>query len=156
MKISGLDKKILLQLIKNSRQPVSAIAKKVGTTRQTVAKRIRVLKDLDIIRSFTVKPRPEYFDLSIKAFIFLKEEPKSELRKRNAEFIKKLPQVSEFYRIFGRNDAVVEVWTRDKDELTKLVEKIHRLKGIRSTETFIVHSTYKYKPEDPFIWVLKE
>ena len=35
-------------------------------------------------------------------------------------------------------------------ELTDLVKKIHDLNGVKETETFIVHSTVKDKPEEPF------
>jgi hypothetical protein len=33
--------------------------------------------------------------------------------------------------------------------LTEFVKKLHSLEGVRETETFIVHSTIKDKPEDP-------
>ena len=44
---------------------------------------------------------------------------------------------------------------KDDKELTNLIKKIHRLKGVRETETFIVHSTVKDDPKDPFVQVLK-
>jgi len=49
----------------------------------------------------------------------------------------------------------LQVWTRNSEELTALVKKIHRLKGVRETETFIVHSTVKDNPEESFAQVLK-
>jgi DNA-binding Lrp family transcriptional regulator len=38
---------------------------------------------------------------------------------------------------------------KNNKDLTDLVKKIHDLKGVKETETFIVHSTIKDKPEDP-------
>jgi DNA-binding Lrp family transcriptional regulator len=73
-----------------------------------------------------------------------------ELRRKNEETIKQWPQVSEFCRLFGKYDSIVEVLVKDNKELTDLVKKLHGLKGVRETETFIVHSTVKDKPEDPF------
>jgi len=150
-----LDRKILLQLIKDSEQPVTKIAKKVGASRQTVAKKIERLKAEGVIASFTAKLSPEKFGLSTKAYILLHEDSREELRRKNMAAIKQFHQVTEFYRLFGRYSAILEVLVRDSTELTKLVKRIHRLKGVRETETFIVHSAAKDMPKAPFLQILK-
>jgi DNA-binding Lrp family transcriptional regulator len=150
-----LDAKILLQLMKNCNQPVSEIARKVGATRQTVAKKIEQFKASGVISAFVARLDPQKFGLNTRAYVFLREDPRVELRRRNEETIKNLYQVSEFHRLFGRYSAVLEVWTKDSGELATLVKKIHRLKGVRETETFIVHSAVKNVPEAPFVWVLE-
>ena len=150
-----LDRKILLQLVKNSEQPIKEIAAKVGASRQTVAKKIGQLKAKGAIVSFTARLNPEKFGLTTKAYILLREDPRAELRRKNEAAIKKFHQVTEFYRLFGRYSAVLEVLVRDSRELTKLVKRIHGLKGVRETETFIVHSTVKDEPEAPFVQILK-
>ena len=150
-----LDRKILLQLLKNSGQPVKEIAKKVGASRQTVAKKIEQLRAEGIITSFTAKLDPEKLGLGTKAYVLLREDPRSELRRKNEIVIKQFHQVTEFYRFFGRYSAVLEVLVRNSKELTKLVKRIHGLKGVKETETFIVHSAVKNVPEAPFVQVLK-
>jgi DNA-binding Lrp family transcriptional regulator len=150
-----LDKEILLQLIEDGEQPAYQIAKKVGTTRQTVAKKIAQFKEAEIINSFAPKLNPEKFGLATNAYVFLREDPRTMLRKKNEEAIKKFHEVSGFYRLFGRYSAILEVRVRDSKELTNLVKKIHGLKGVRETETFIVHSTVKDEPESPFLRALK-
>lgn len=155
MEKSRLDKKILLELIKDSEQSLSEIARKAGTTRQTVAKKIKQLKESEAVGPPTPRLDPEKFGLTTKAYIFLREDPRGELRKKDEEAIKKFYQVSEFYRLFGRYSAVLEVWVKDSKELTSLVKRIHKLKGVRETETFIVHSTVKNEPEAPFVGILK-
>lgn len=150
-----MDKKILLQLVKNSGQPVKEIAKKVGASRQTVAKKIEQLKVTGAITSFTARLNPEKLGLATKAYILLREDPRAGLRRKNEEVIKQFHQVTEFYRLFGRYSAVLEVLVKDSRELTKLVKRIHGLKGVRETETFLVHSTVKNAPEAPFVQVLK-
>ena len=155
MRKIGLEEKILLELLKDSGQPVSRIARKIGATRQTVAKKIELLKRLGVIDSFTVRLAPEKFGLSTRAFVFVRENPKIDVRRRNEEVLKKIPQVSSFHRLFGKYSAILEVWSRSSRELGSIVKKIHSLKGIEETETFIVHSTIKDKSEDPFIEVLR-
>lgn len=150
-----LDKKILLQIIKNAEQPVSEIAEKVGTTRQTVAKKINQFREGGVVSSFTAKLDPKKLGLGTKAYVFLREDPRVELRQRNEKVIKKMYQVSGFYRLFGRYSAILEVWTKNSGGLTALVKRIHKLKGVRETETFIVHSTVKDNPEETLAHVLK-
>jgi len=155
IEMKKLDKEILLQLIEDSKLPAHQIAKNVGTTRQTVAKKIAQFKEAGIINSFTPKLNPEKFGLATKAYVFLREDPRTELRKKNEDMIKKFHDVSGFYRLFGRYSAILEVRAKDDKELSNLIKKIHGLAGVRETETFIVHSIVKDRPEDPFVQVLK-
>ena len=155
MPIKDLDKKILKQLLKDSRKSLSELATKVGATRQTIAKKIDYFIDSELVRSFTVKLDQEKLGLSIKAYVLIKEEPKSEYREKNEMMIKDLPEVASFYYLFGRYDAVAEVLVKDKEELTNLVKKIHKLEGIRETETLIIHSIVKDSSEDPLLKILE-
>ncbi len=155
IRMKKLDKEILLQLIEDSEQPTYQIAKKVGTTRQTVAKKIAQFKEAGIISSFVPKLNPEKFGLATKAYVFLREDPRTELRRKNEDAIKKFHEVSGFYRLFGRYSAILEVRVRGSKELTNLVKRIHGLRGVRETETFIVHSSVKDMPEAPFVQILK-
>jgi DNA-binding Lrp family transcriptional regulator len=90
-----------------------------------------------------------------KAYVFLREDPQTILRKKNEATIRKFHEVSGFYRLFGRYSAILEVRTKNDKELTSLVKKIHGLRGVRETETFIVHSIIKDAPEEPFVKILK-
>ena len=154
LKIKDLDKKIILQLLMDARQPIFQIAKNVGATRQTVARKIDELCSSGLISSFAPKLEPEKFGLGIQAYIFMREDPRSDLRRKNEEAIKGFPEVSEFHRVFGEYDSIMKVLVEDKEELTNLVKRLHKLSGVRETETFIVHSTIKNKPEDPFMKIL--
>lgn len=153
--MKNLDKKILLQLMENSGRSISEIAKRVGTTRQTVAKKVKQLLASGVISSFSVRLNPEKVGLRTKAYILLREDSKDDLRMANEKAVKKFYQVSKFHRLFGRYSGILEVWVRDSKELTNLIKKIHSLKGVRETETFIVHSTVKDKPEEPFARFLR-
>jgi len=155
MPIKDLDKKILKQLLKDSHKSLSELATKVGATRQTIAKKIDYFLDSGLVRSFTVKLDQEKLGLGIKAYVLIKEEPKSEYREKNEMMIKDLPEVASFYYLFGRYDAVAEVLVKDKEELTNLVKRIHQLEGIRETETLIVHSIVKDSSEDPLLKILE-
>jgi Lrp/AsnC family leucine-responsive transcriptional regulator len=154
LKSKDLEKKIIFQLLEDGRQPLLQIAKNVGVTRQTVAKKLEQLRSSGLISSFAPKLEPEKFGLTIQAYIFMREDPQSVLRKKNEEIIQSFHQVSEFHRIFGKYDSIIKVLVENNKELTEFVKKLHGLSGVKETETFIVHSTIKNKLEDPFKKVL--
>ena len=149
LKVKELEKKILLNLLENGQQPVLKIAKDLRVTRRTVAKKLDQMHESGLLISFFPKLDPEILGLSIQAYILMREDPRSECRQRTEEIIKSFPQVSEFQRIFGKYDSIAKVLVNNNKELTDLVKKIHDLNGVKETETFIVHSTVKDKPEDP-------
>lgn len=149
--MNDLDKKILLELLKDADQPKVDIAEKVDASRQTVSKKIKKFKESELIEDLKVKIDPEKIGLEVRAFVFLQEAPQEEVRERIEKEIRKMPNVSKFFRLFGRYSGILEVWSGDRGELSSLVKKIHELEGIKETETFIVHDVLKDRPEDPLI-----
>lgn len=149
LKIKDLEKKVLLNLIEKGQRPILKIAQDLGITRQTVAKKIEQMHNKGLIISFFPKIEPEILGLNIQAYILMCEDPRNDCRKETEQIVKNFPQVSEFQRIFGKYDSIAKVLVKDNKELTDLVKKIHDLNGVKDTETFIVHSTIKDKPEDP-------
>jgi DNA-binding Lrp family transcriptional regulator len=144
-----LEKKILLNLLEKGQRPIIKIAEDIHVTRQTIAKKIEQMQQSGLIISFYPKIEPEILGLSIQAYILMREDPRNDLRKETEQIVKNIPQVAEFQRIFGKYDSIAKVLVKDNKELTDLVKKIHDLNGVKETETFIVHSTIKDKPEDP-------
>jgi DNA-binding Lrp family transcriptional regulator len=147
--VKELEKRILLNLLEKGQRPILKIAEDIGCTRQTVAKKIEQMQKSGLILSFFPKIDPEILGLSIQAYILMREDPRNDFRKETEDIIKNYPQVSEFQRIFGKYDSIVKVVVKNNQELTDLVKKIHNLNAVKETETFIVHSIIKDKPEDP-------
>jgi DNA-binding Lrp family transcriptional regulator len=144
-----IEAKIALQLLRDARQPVSEIAKKIGVTRQTVAKKLVALEESGMVRGFVARLDRGRLGLGTMAYVFLNEETGARIREEIERVIKGWPEVYAFHRLFGRYSAVLGVLARNDAELKRLIKKIHRLRGIRGTETFIVHSTVKDDPEAP-------
>ncbi len=142
-----LDKKILLELVEDSRKPIYQIAKKVGASRQTVARRIEKLRLRGV--KLTVSVNPLEFGLRVKAYILMRLDPRPEVRKHFEKRVRKLPQIAELHYLLGPKDAVLEVFAESNEEIGALVKKLHKLPGVRETETFVVHSTVK--EERPFL-----
>jgi DNA-binding Lrp family transcriptional regulator len=153
--VKDLEKKILLNLLEKGQRPIVKIAEDIGVTRQTITKKIEQMHKSGLLVSFFPKIESEILGLSIQAYILMREDPRSDYRKETEEIVKTYPQVAEFQRIFGNYDSIAKVLVTNNKELTTLVKKIHDLQGVKETETFIVHSTIKDKPEDPLKESLK-
>lgn len=154
MVMKEIEKRLLLELLKDSSLPVSELARRVGISRQTASKKIKEMKKRGL--SFTVKVNPSELGLETRAYVFISEDPHEEVRRKNERVILGIPHVSEFHRIFGRYSAVMVVMVKSPEELKEVVKKIHDLEGVRETETFIVHSTIKDDPYAPLLHFLEE
>ena len=144
--INEKDKKILLELLKNGRISFADLGRKVHMTRQSVYSRIKSLQHTGIIRNFTVNLDKKKLGLNIIAYILIDTELKA-LKSKELENLIKLPQITEVHHVFGRCNLILEVRARDINELSGIIKKIHESPYIRKTETLIVHTTRKFKPD---------
>ncbi len=149
--MTPLERRIIAQLLTDAGQPANAIAGKVMAARQTVSKKIRELEESGLVEEIVARVDPAKLGLRERAFVFIQEEPEMKVRRGIEQEVNALPQVTRFYRLFGRYSGLLEVLTRDQEELAALVKHIHELKGMRETETFIVHSSVKDRPQDALI-----
>lgn len=117
------------------------LAEELGITRQALSNHLKVLKELNYIRTGR-----GFIDLTEKAleligekkgdvFIFVKIEPTK--RKGVYESIRKL-KVKRIYRVTGDIDLIVEA---DKTRLDEILEEVASLEGVRETITHVVLET---------------
>jgi DNA-binding Lrp family transcriptional regulator len=117
------------------------LAEELGITRQALSNHLKVLKELNYIRTGR-----GFIDLTEKAlellgekkgdvFIFVKIEPTK--RKDVYESIRKL-KVKRIYRVTGDIDLIVEA---DKTKLDEILEEVASLEGVRETITHVVLET---------------
>jgi DNA-binding Lrp family transcriptional regulator len=148
------DKKILRELIKDGRISYADLGRKVHMTRQSVYSRIKSLQHRGIIRGFSVNVDKKKLGLNIIAYILMDTDLKA-LKSKEIESLIKLPQITEIHHIFGRHSIILEIRAKDMNELTGLIKRIHEFPYIRKTETLIVHTTRKFKPEHSVEGILK-
>ena len=81
--------KELINLLKdNSRQSVSELAKKLGTSRATVQHAIEHLERREIIQGYTIRLNPTFNQQQISAYIMI-----SIVSQRTSEIVRKLQKV---------------------------------------------------------------
>ena len=132
----------LIQLLRgNARLPVATLASILGISRATVQKRLdRMIEDGTIAR-FTVETSAAAEPSRVRAIMMVEIEGERSEPVLNA--LKRLPEVTAVHTTNGRWDLVVELATDGLDTFDKALRRIREMKGIASSETSLLLSTYK-------------
>ncbi len=131
------DQDILNELIKNARKSYSQVARDLGISNSLVHQRINKLSEAGIIKGTQVILDEKLLGYRTAAFtgIALKEAKGSY---QVARELRKIPEVSECHFISGTFALFVKIFAKDNNHLRSvLYDKIHRIKGVASTDTFI-------------------
>ena len=141
--------KILKILQEKARIPNVEVARQVGLAPSAVLERIRKLEKQGIIDGYEVKLNPERFGRGLVAFIYIETGPGID----EAALGRSLAQnaeVQEVHYVAGRDHFMVKVRTSNTETLERLRrEKIAALKGVLSTRTGIVLSSFKETAQFP-------
>ena len=139
------DKKILTELISNSRMPISKISSKTGIPDSTVSNRIKKLENNNIIEQYTTIINPEAIGIKVIAMIIIQTETE---KHENVEIeLPKLDKVSQVYSISGEYDILIKVWAHTLEELNDIVNsEIRTIDGIEELRELIVMEKFKEEP----------
>ena len=134
--------KELINLLKdNSRQSVSELAKKLGTSRATVQHAIENLEQRKIIQGYTIRLNPTFNQQQISAYIMI-----SIVSQRTSEIVRKLqkvPQLDMLCTISGQYDLMAKVTEDTTQNLDIVIDQIASLEGVKQTLSHIVLSQKK-------------
>ena len=139
------DKKILTELISNSRMPISKISSKTGIPDSTVSNRIKKLENNNIIEKYTTIINTEDIGIKVIAMIIIQTETE---KHENVEIeLPKLDKVSQVYSISGEYDILIKVWAHTLEELNDIVNsEIRTIDGIEELRELIVMEKLKEEP----------
>lgn len=137
--LSELDRRLISELRRDGRAPVSALADRLGVSRATVAKRIDKLTAEGVIVGFTVRIRDprEVGEVravtSIELFGRATSQVISELRG--------YPEITALHTTNGAWDLVAEISCTDLQEFDALLTRLRGIKGIMNSETSLLLSS---------------
>lgn len=137
MKLDGIDKKILRELIADSRKPILEISRNIGISGAAIHQRIKKLNENKLISGHHLKVNPKILGYTTLAFIGIYFD-KAE---RNSEAIKKMkdiPEILECHYTTGNWSVLIKVICKNNEDLMNLLNKqIQSIDGVARTETFI-------------------
>ncbi len=135
-----LDHTLLSLLRIDARMSVADLAKKLEVSRATIGNRIKRLEESGVIVGYTVRVRPDAEPQEIKAWMSIAVEGD-----RTREVVRTLlgePAVSSLHDTNGRWDLLAEVHAASIAELSEVLERVRRIKGVETTETSIHLQTF--------------
>lgn len=135
------DRQLISLLRQDARLTVAALAAKLGVSRGTVTNRLRKLEDDQVIVGYTVRLRPDAQPNQIRAWMGVLVEG-NQTREVIANLLGE-PGVQALHDTNGRWDLLAELRADSMAELSRVLERVRLIKGIRTTETSILLASYR-------------
>lgn len=148
--VTSTDRAIIRLLQQNARISYAELSRATGIPESTVRRRMERLQQRGIIE-FAMLAEPTRLGYDIRAMIGLRVE----LTRLNeiAETLRNLNEVTFAAFLTGSFDIMVQVVVQSQDALVEfLTQRVARIEGVRSTETFVM--PWIIKPVTS--WVLPE
>ncbi len=141
MDLDETDRRILAELAENSRRSSREIARRLGLSVGTVANRIARLKELGIIRRFTVELDTEKlgYDITVVVDVYISKGNVIEVEREMAS----LPGVMAVYDVTGDFDAVVLAKFRSRADLSEFTKRLMAMEHVQRTNTHVALNTIK-------------
>lgn len=135
--LDDIDLKILDIISKNARTPFKDVASDVGVSRAAVHQRVNRMIDLNVIVGSGYHIDPKKIDLKTCTYIGIFLE-KGSLYSTVAEQLRLIPEIVECHYTTGQYAVFVKVYAKDNEHLRDILsDKIQKIGGVASTETFI-------------------
>jgi len=127
---------ILSELSNDASISVPRLSKKIDVNSSVVYSRIKRLVKRKLIERFTIDVNDAELGYEVKALTGINIDTKQ--RDNVIEQLFKIDGVREVAEVTGRFDILVTMYSRSLDQMHKMVsEKIGRVEGIQSSESFI-------------------
>ncbi len=140
-KLDGLDRKLLQELVRNSKRSYRTLAKDLGMSPAAIIDRVRALEKNGYITGYGC--RLDYLKLGFE-FMAIVEISVAGRDLLGAERrIAQLKNVAAVWDTTGEYDAIAILMCRNRDELSSTVKSILALKDVEATNTNIVLNVVK-------------
>jgi DNA-binding Lrp family transcriptional regulator len=135
------DRQLISLLRSDARLTVATLAGKLGVSRGTVTNRLRKLEDSQVIVGYTLRLRPDAEPNAIRAWMGVLVDG-NQTREVIANLLGE-PGVAALHDTNGRWDLLAELRAETMTELSRILERVRLIKGIRNTETSILLATFR-------------
>jgi DNA-binding Lrp family transcriptional regulator len=139
VQVTAKDEELLALLKADARQPVAALARKLGLSRTTVQDRLRRLEESGVIFSYSVRLSRDMDASGMRAFVTLAVEPRRQLDVVPA--LSRLTQIEMLHTVSGKFDLIAQVRTRSSETMDRLIDEIGQIPGVTRIETSVILST---------------
>jgi Lrp/AsnC family transcriptional regulator for asnA, asnC and gidA len=137
LKIDGIDKIILNQLMIDARTPILSIAREIGISGAAIHQRLRKLEASGLIKGSKFIINPKVLGFKTLAFVGIFLDTSSKY-KDAIKRLKEIDEVIESHYTTGNYAVFVKILCKDNEHLMQVLNhQIQQIKGVARTETFI-------------------
>jgi DNA-binding Lrp family transcriptional regulator len=147
LRLDGIDRQIVAQLLKDGRASYALIGDQVGLSAPAVKRRVDRLRHDGVINGYAAVVDPAALGWTTEAFIEIFCTGATSPEEIYAS-VRPHPEVVAAYTITGDASALVHLRTRDIQHLEEALERLRRESNIVQTKTTIVLSRLIGRPTD--------
>jgi len=142
--LDEIDLKILEIISRNARIPFKDVAGEVGISRAAVHQRVNRMIDLGVITGSGYYVNPTKVDLRTCTYIGIFLE-KGGIYSDVVTKLREIDEIVECHYTTGQYAIFIKVYAKDNEHLKSILsERIQKIQGVLSTETFIsLEETFK-------------
>ncbi len=139
--LDEIDRKLLKELLKDSKRSYRELAKAIGVSAATVINHVQRLESAGVIKDYSIRLDHERlgYELTVITEITVS---KGKLLETDEE-IAKLPYVCAVYDITGLTDAMVVAKFKSRSSLSEFTKKLLAMPNVERTNTHMVLTTIK-------------
>ena len=141
VELDALDLEILRILMKNCRKSAREIARELGKSPTIIAKKVRKLEELGVVKSCKAVVDVKKLGFGIMALIMLNVEGAH--IEEVERVLAKEPNVRGVYDITGEFDVAILALFRDVDELDRFVKRMLKNPFIKRSVTSVIFKAVK-------------
>lgn len=144
--LDAIDARILFELQRNGRLPISDLADRVGLSASPCLRRVKILEERGVISGYVAVVDQNCVGLSVNVFasIRLERQREEELERFNAA-VAQWPEVLECYLMTGTRDYLMRIVVGSLAEYEQFIKnKLSRLDGVASIESSFALSRVKH------------
>lgn len=138
-RLSELDRRLISELRRDGRAPVSALAERLKVSRATVTKRIDRLTAEGVIVGFSVRVRDPSETGEVRAVSFI--ELYGRATSQVIAELRGYPEITALHTTNGGWDLVAEISCTDLQEFDLLLTRLRGIRGIMNSETSLLLSS---------------
>ncbi|HUS78427.1 MAG TPA: Lrp/AsnC family transcriptional regulator [Patescibacteria group bacterium] len=139
--LDEIDRKLLKELLKDSKRSYRELAKAIGVSTATVINHVQRLESAGVIKDYAIRLDHERlgYELTVITEITVS---KGKLLETDEE-IAKLPYVCAVYDITGLTDAMVVAKFKSRNNLSEFTKRLLAMPYVERTNTHMVLTTIK-------------
>jgi len=139
--LDDIDKKILAELLKDSKRSYRDIARAVGVSASTVINHVNRLESAGVIKDYTV--RLDFERLGYELTVITEMTVSRGKLLETQEEIAKMPYVCGVYDVTGEIDSIVIAKFRNRRESSEFPKDLLSMPYVERTNTHVVLNTMK-------------